>query len=968
MKKILISISSVVCAFLFLISMSFYGENMKAYADNTSSSKAYDFATLGDGISRATSDSLGGSGTDNWYKFTVTQPGELTIQFSHDIISSTSSYWKFICYQEDATTPIIGSNAATYYFSSNGNEAEKVISGIFLAPGTYYIKVQKGSKYSGNQYSLSLTFDYDNYVETENNSSYALADEIEVNQNYRGKILVQNDADWYKFTLPSDGVVEINFSHAIMASTDQCWRLYLLQNDGVTSYLGDCDTTVTKSWTFAANKASETIGGLGLTAGTYYIRIERVNDSDEIYTLNVGFTATDYAEKESNQNHLLATEVELNQAYTGAISSTSERDWYVFTTDKDGYISVRFDHAVSESEAKWLIYIFHEDGTTYICDESNYWTSTNNDASFATPKVGVAKGTYKIMIRYGNSLGETPYKMTVNFVEADNWEKESNNSAATATDMGTKRVWYGSSAVSSYNGDDADWYKIKLTYSANYTLNLTHAMTGTNKQNVYTVYFYNSDTSKYITYNVVKGNANLEFSLGYLTPGTYYIRVIAGSIRYTDPYCISMTDDHTHAYGSTGTSVSNSVHAQVCTYCGQSANFSHTWNSGTVTTAATCSTDGVKTFRCTVCNHTKTEAIPAAHKQITVSGKDSTCTAEGYTDKICCSACDVVFQESEIIPKKDHIASDWIEKTPLTCTEGAERYKRCSSCGEILEEDYAEALGHNYVSQTIEPTCKTEGYTQNTCSRCGDTHNDNYVPVSDHLMGDWIERTPLTCTEGAERYKRCYSCGEIVEEEYAEALGHNYVTQTIAPTCQAEGYTQNSCTRCDDSYSENFVPKAEHTNVLLNKMSPTCIFEGFNEFKCQNCNLVTKETVEALGHNYEVTNIKPASCVEEGNTLYTCSRCKGYYYGDYTEKTEHTYGEAVTKNNMVIKTCTTCSFTLTEYIKPSTPDAVEKEEEEKKSMPTVVVVLLSVGGTAGAGTGGYFLYNFLKKKRIIKTK
>ena len=36
---------------------------------------------------------------------------------------------------------------------------------------------------------------------------------------------------------------------------------------------------------------------------------------------------------------------------------------------------------------------------------------------------------------------------------------------------------------------------------------------------------------------------------------------------------------------------------------------SHSWNSGTVTKAATCSAEGTKTFTCNYCNGTKTESI-----------------------------------------------------------------------------------------------------------------------------------------------------------------------------------------------------------------------------------------------------------------------------------------------------------------------------------------------------------------------
>lgn len=41
----------------------------------------------------------------------------------------------------------------------------------------------------------------------------------------------------------------------------------------------------------------------------------------------------------------------------------------------------------------------------------------------------------------------------------------------------------------------------------------------------------------------------------------------------------------------------------------------HTWNAGVVTTPATCTTDGVKTYTCDVCKHTKTVTIPKVDHQ-----------------------------------------------------------------------------------------------------------------------------------------------------------------------------------------------------------------------------------------------------------------------------------------------------------------------------------------------------------------
>lgn len=76
----------------------------------------------------------------------------------------------------------------------------------------------------------------------------------------------------------------------------------------------------------------------------------------------------------------------------------------------------------------------------------------------------------------------------------------------------------------------------------------------------------------------------------------------------------------------------------------------HSWDAGKVTTEATCTTDGVKTYTCSVCKTTKTETIKATgHKM----GEWKTVTAattqkEGKQERTC-TACD--YKETKSIPK-----------------------------------------------------------------------------------------------------------------------------------------------------------------------------------------------------------------------------------------------------------------------------------------------------------------------------
>ena len=78
---------------------------------------------------------------------------------------------------------------------------------------------------------------------------------------------------------------------------------------------------------------------------------------------------------------------------------------------------------------------------------------------------------------------------------------------------------------------------------------------------------------------------------------------------------------HTHTYATEWSKdETNHWHAATCEHTTEKKDVAaHTWNDGEITTPATEEADGVKTFTCTVCKQTKTEAIPALGHEHTYS-------------------------------------------------------------------------------------------------------------------------------------------------------------------------------------------------------------------------------------------------------------------------------------------------------------------------------------------------------------
>lgn len=93
-----------------------------------------------------------------------------------------------------------------------------------------------------------------------------------------------------------------------------------------------------------------------------------------------------------------------------------------------------------------------------------------------------------------------------------------------------------------------------------------------------------------------------------------------------------------HTYGKDWISDNDENHYHACSKCGDKTDVTaHSYDNGMITTPATETTEGVKTYTCSVCNHTKTETVPKlihTHKLSEDYSKDE--TGHWHT----CSGCD----------------------------------------------------------------------------------------------------------------------------------------------------------------------------------------------------------------------------------------------------------------------------------------------------------------------------------------
>ena len=219
----------------------------------------------------------------------------------------------------------------------------------------------------------------------------------------------------------------------------------------------------------------------------------------------------------------------------------------------------------------------------------------------------------------------------------------------------------------------------------------------------------------------------------------------------------------------------------------------HRWDDGKITTAATCENAGVRTYTCTVCNETKTEALDATgHTPVDIAEQPATCTKPGHKAGTKCSKCDAILSGMEEIPAKGH--TEVVDKAvAATCTKtGLTEGKHCSVCNEIIvAQKELPAKGHTGEIRNAKPATDTEdGYTGDTyCSVCNTLLKKGVIVPKTGAVITWVV-DGVTITEVYEKGKMPAFKGTTDKPETAryryEFAGWD---KELVPVAEAATYT-----------------------------------------------------------------------------------------------------------------------------------------------------------------------------------
>ena len=224
----------------------------------------------------------------------------------------------------------------------------------------------------------------------------------------------------------------------------------------------------------------------------------------------------------------------------------------------------------------------------------------------------------------------------------------------------------------------------------------------------------------------------------------------------------------------------------------------HSWDAGKVTTEATCTTDGVKTYTCSVCKTTKTETIKATgHKETEIrNAVEATCQQEGYTSDKVCKTCGTVLEKGTTIAKKNHTWDAGKVTTEATCTTDGVKTYTCSVC-KTTKTETIKATGHKMGEwKTVTAaTTQKEGKQERTCTACDykETKSIPKLPVKKGTFKVTPSKTAVTYNGKAQKPSVTVYAGnkKLSSKYYTVSYRNNTAVGTATITVTGKGNYQN---------------------------------------------------------------------------------------------------------------------------------------------------------------------------------
>ena len=361
----------------------------------------------------------------------------------------------------------------------------------------------------------------------------------------------------------------------------------------------------------------------------------------------------------------------------------------------------------------------------------------------------------------------------------------------------------------------------------------------------------------------------------------------------------------------------------------------------------------------------------AVHEHTVVAigeGKEATCTEKGLSEGKKCSECGEILEEQVELPLKEHTPVPIPDLEPTETEAGHTGGEQCSVCGTVLTEPTEiPATGSQEETYTI-----TYCYN-NPVLVTGTVSVKKGQPI--------LEVLPEVKVEGKE-FLYWVTEDKTVVDAAMVAQGDLFVSAVLRtaqehvhtpvdvegkePTCTDTGLTAGSvCGECGEILTApEVIPAKGHTEVILPSVAATETSTGLTEGKkCSVCGMVLVEQkvipalIPSTEHQHKLVLVEAvaATASTDGNIAYfKCESC-GRLYSDATASVEISAASVVLKATGADETEETENETDdVEDEAGDTEDKTEKpvkETEKKDGTSTAETKKASERGVSSPNTG-----------------
>lgn len=317
--------------------------------------------------------------------------------------------------------------------------------------------------------------------------------------------------------------------------------------------------------------------------------------------------------------------------------------------------------------------------------------------------------------------------------------------------------------------------------------------------------------------------------------------------------------------------------------CGQIVSIdvykNHHLDAGTVITAATCISDGIKKFECSDCDYSFEQVINATghtynYTLTRIEDNDNDYTNDVFTYAGTCKDCGIA-GESVTVAYNDPALKHTLN--PASCTATGTHvysYKKASVTVEIPKND--EHILNNVIAKYV--LAGKDGVT-------GEGYSYKLSIPGIKIFADEDYACSVFTGKLYNGYYYCEACNQIVNVKvFVDHLGDR--TTVSQPTCNTDGSVTVDCVNCGDDQITTIVPTGIHTyayGITINENDATGALVYLLERKCSVCGVTDYTELEPADIKIEVKT--EVSCKNKGVLSYT------YTNGDITAYTERVYAE-----------------------------------------------------------------------------